>query len=291
MALIKWAELREEEFEDAVKKSDGLCLVPVGCFEMHGQHLPVRTDVYEAEAIAEAAAELETAVVFPAFEFGAVASLVEWRGAVRLDPHLMLDLLENYCTEIARNGFDKIMLVNYHGGNTGFLGYFSSMLGYKYRDFSVITVFPHAHIHDEMLPNVEKYGLSYYPDLTEEDLDVMRDYTYNNHVGGHGCMLETCLMLHIHPELVRMDRLGTVSGLPTHKGDRFVEAGVVGPGWGLNFPNSYCATDPVRATARLGKVMLDILAEKVAKAARVFKEDNKYFVEQREKKRPHYPNN
>ena len=291
MALIKWAELREEEFEDAVKKSDGLCLVPVGCFEMHGQHLPVRTDVYQAEAIAEAAAKLETAVVFPAFEFGAVSSLVEWRGAVRLDPHLMLDLLENYCTEIARNGFDKIMLVNYHGGNTGFLGYFSSMLGYKHRDFSVITVFPHAHIHDEMLPNVEKYGLSYYPDLTEEDLDVMRDYVYNQHVGGHGCMLETCVMLYIHPELVRMDRLGTVSGLPTHKGDRFVEAGVVVPGWCLNFPNSYCATDPVRATARLGKVMLDILAEKVAKAARVFKEDNKYFVEQREKKRPHYPNN
>jgi creatinine amidohydrolase len=291
MALIKWAELREEEFEDAVKKSDGLCLVPVGCFEMHGQHLPVRTDVYQAEAIAEAAAKLETAVVFPAFEFGAVSSLVEWRGAVRLDPHLMLDLLENYCTEIARNGFDKIMLVNYHGGNTGFLGYFSSMLGHKHRDFSVITVFPHAHIHDEMLPNVEKHGLSYYPDLTEEDLDVMRDYVYNQHVGGHGCMLETCVMLYIHPELVRMDRLGTVSGLPTHKGDRFVEAGVVVPGWCLNFPNSYCATDPVRATARLGKVMLDILAEKVAKAARVFKEDNKYLVEQREKKRPHYPNN
>ena len=134
MALIKWAELREEEFEDAVKKSDGLCMIPVGCFEMHGQHLPVRTDVYEAEAIAEAAAELETAVVFPAFEFGAVASLVEWKGAVRLDPHLMLDLLENYCTEIARNGFDKILLVNYHGGNTGFLGHFGNVLSYKYRN-------------------------------------------------------------------------------------------------------------------------------------------------------------
>ena len=102
-------------------------------------------------------------------------------------------------------------------------------------------------------------------------------------------MLETCVMLHIHPELVRMDRLGTVDGLPTHKGDRFVEAGVVGPGWGLNFPNSYCATDPVRATARLGKVMLRILSEKVANLARIFKEDNKYFVEQREKKHPYYP--
>ena len=291
MSILRWAELREEEFEDAVKKSDGLCLIPVGCFEMHGQHLPVRTDVYQAEAIAEAAAELETAVVFPAFEFGAVSGLVEWKGAVRLEPHLMLDLLENYCTEIARAGFDKIMLVNYHGGNGGFLSYFSSMLGYKHRDFSVITVDPRAHIHDEMLPNVEKYGLSYYPELTEEDLDVMRDYTYNHHVGGHGCMLETCVMLHIHPELVRMDRLGTVSGLPTHKGDRFVEAGAVVPGWSLNFPNSYCATDPVRATARLGKVMLRILSEKVANMARIFKEDNKYLEERRERKRPYYPKN
>lgn len=61
MSLLKWAELREEEFEDAAKAANGLCIVPVGCYEMHGQHLPVRTDVYQAEAVANAAAELETA--------------------------------------------------------------------------------------------------------------------------------------------------------------------------------------------------------------------------------------
>ena len=285
---MNWSELREEEFEDAVKKSDGLCLIPVGCFEMHGQHLPVRTDVYEAEAITNAAAELETAVVFPAFEFGAVSGLVEWRGAVRLDPHLMLDLLENYCTEIARNGFDKIMLVNYHGGNRGFLSYFASLLSYKHRDFSVITIFPTTPI-PTLYAAVQKDGLAPYPEITEEDVDVMREFVEDEHVSGHGCMMETCLMLHVRPDLVRMDRLGTVSGLPTHKGDRFAEAGV--GGWGLNFPNSYCATDPVRATASIGRLILRLSAEQVAKAARVFKEDNKYFVEQREKKRPHYPNN
>ena len=290
MALIRWAELREEEFEDAVKKSDGLCLIPVGCFEMHGQHLPVRTDVYEAEAITEAAAELETAVVFPAFEFGAVSGLVEWKGAVRLEPHLMLDLLENYCTEIARAGFDKIMLVNYHGGNMGFLGYFSSMLSYKYRNFSAITVFPSTPI-PTIYEAVKKEGLASYPELTEEDLDVMREFVEDQHVSGHGCMVETCLMLHIRPDLVRMDRLGTVDGLPTHKGDRIGAAGAGTDGWLLNFPNSYCATDPVRSTANIGRLILRLSAEKVAKTARVFKEDNKYFVEQREKKRPHYPNN
>ena len=55
MRLFKWAELREEEFEDAAKAANGLCIVPVGCYEMHGQHLPVRTDVYQAEASADAA--------------------------------------------------------------------------------------------------------------------------------------------------------------------------------------------------------------------------------------------
>ncbi len=289
MRILKWAELREEEFEDAVKQSDGLCIIPVGCYEMHGQHLPVRTDVYEAEAIAEAAAGLECAVLFPAFEFGQVSGLVEWKGAVRLDPHLMLDLLENYCTEIARQGFDKILLLNYHGGNHNFLGYFTNMLAHTDRDFSVITVFPSTPIPD-VYAAIQKNGLAAYPEITEEDVDVMREFVEDEHVSGHGCMVETCLMLHIRPDLVRMDRLGTVSGLPTHKGDRFAKVGVGVPGWCLNFPNSYCATDPVRANARIGKLLLRLSAEQVAKAARVFKEDNRYFIEQRERKRSHYPN-
>ena len=39
-----WENLREEEFKDAIKKSGGLCILPVGCLEKHGQHLPVGTD-------------------------------------------------------------------------------------------------------------------------------------------------------------------------------------------------------------------------------------------------------
>ena len=74
---MKWMELREEEFEEAVQRSGGLCVVPVGCFEMHGQHLPVGTDVYEAVAVAEKAAEMEDVVIFPAFEFGDVARPLE----------------------------------------------------------------------------------------------------------------------------------------------------------------------------------------------------------------------
>lgn len=38
--------------------------------------------------------EFEDAVVFPAFEFGDVSGLVEWRGGVNIDPVLRLQLLK-----------------------------------------------------------------------------------------------------------------------------------------------------------------------------------------------------
>ena len=47
-----WENLREEEFDDAIVRSGGLCIVPVGCLEKHGQHLPVGTDVIHITEIA-----------------------------------------------------------------------------------------------------------------------------------------------------------------------------------------------------------------------------------------------
>ena len=48
-----WENLREEEFEGAIEKSNGVCIVPVGCLEKHGQHLPVGTDVIHVTEIAK----------------------------------------------------------------------------------------------------------------------------------------------------------------------------------------------------------------------------------------------
>ena len=44
-----WENLREEEFTQAIEKSGRLCVMPVGCLEMHGQHLPLNTDCLIAE--------------------------------------------------------------------------------------------------------------------------------------------------------------------------------------------------------------------------------------------------
>lgn len=288
---MNWAELREEEFDKAVKETDGLCIIPVGCYEMHGQHLPVRTDVFEAEAVARAAAEMEPACVFPAFEFGDSSALVEWKGAIRLDPEVMLRVLENYCTEIARHGFRKILLLNYHGGNPPFLNFFMNMLDYKYRDFTVLSMFPVPLFVEEVWPTLKEKGFDHYPELLPEDVEVIRDFVEGKKLDGHGGLLETSLMLAIRPDLVRMDRLGAVDGRDTHKADKLSEAGLLNAYslWTLNFPNSYCADDPHHANERIGKLMLRLSAEKVARGCRAFKEDSALFEERIEKKRKFYP--
>ena len=285
---MKWGELREEEFDAAIEKSGGLCMIPIGCYEMHGEHLPVRTDVFEAEAIAWAASEIEPAVVFPAFEFGDSNALVNRKGTIRLDPEVMMKVAENFCTEIARHGFDRILFVNHHGGNLPFLDFFLNSLDYKQRDFTVLYTYPCPKFKD-IYADIEANGLANYPELLPEDVEIIRDFLENNRTDGHGGFLETSLMLAIRPDLVKLDRMGAVDGkskdvsYPLWNADLNSFYSL----WSLNFPNSF-AGEPVETNTRIGKVILRLSAESVANAAKVFKENNHLFKERIEKKREFY---
>ena len=79
-----WENLREEEFAKAIEESKGVCVMPIGCHEMHGQHLPINTDVLIADYVAKKAAEIEPVCVFPAFDFGDIQGIHGHKGTVML---------------------------------------------------------------------------------------------------------------------------------------------------------------------------------------------------------------
>ena len=123
---MNWERLRAEEFKSAVERSGGLCVLPIGCVEKHGQHLPLGTDIIAARAVVEQAAQMEEVVVFPnAMWLGDVMELhsqkdpftTGYEGFIALNPKTLLTVLEELCDEMARNGFRKILIVNNHGGN------------------------------------------------------------------------------------------------------------------------------------------------------------------------------
>ena len=65
-----WENLREEEFLSAIEQSHGVCAIPIGCVETHGQHLPLGCDVMHAREMTVRAAEKEPVCVFPPIYFG-----------------------------------------------------------------------------------------------------------------------------------------------------------------------------------------------------------------------------
>ena len=273
---MQWENLREEEFDVAIKSSGGVCVVPVGCLEMHGQHLPVGTDTKTCTYIALEAAKKEPVVVFPGLYFGSVPGLNMWHGTIDFSLELRLRMLDELCSEIARNGFKKIMLLNGHGGNCATLSAFVRSTLHTKKDYVVVSRNEYQYGIQRLARELR--GGQKFPELTDEDIKNVFEFCENEYLTGHACVNETSIMLAIDPENVDVSRADAVSGLDLHKTDRFTNKpysidGGVGF-WLVDHPNSFEGEHIELASANIGKVILRKRIEYQAEACRLLKEDN-----------------
>lgn len=283
---MKWENLREEEFDAAIKKSGGLCILPLGCLEKHGQHLPVGTDYIEAQDVVDAALQLEDAVVFPtgawlgevscfhAFSDPARARL---RGCIGIKQSTLLTVLGELCDEIARNGFTKILIVNCHGGNIAMLKHFIRSQTYEGKPYATMSTFAldFGALTPMKLIETVKTRKESFPDVTEKDIETLKGYIKTGWGGGHADFRETSLVMAHDPSLVAEDRYEAEGGLSIHRTDYLSRLGVDAPNlWLANHPSSYDALPPYGASAAIGRVMVTLSAERLAKIFKVLKEDD-----------------
>ena len=291
-----WEELREEEFEEAIKRSGGLCVLPLGCLEKHGQHLPVGTDYFEALDTVIEASRSEEAVVFPTGAWlGEVSCFhsiknpqgAKLNGCIGIKQSTILTVLEELCDEIARNGFDKILIVNCHGGNIALLKHFIRCQTYGEKPYATMSTFAldfHATAPKRLLEaiRVRHADFDY---VTDDDLKALESYAKTGYGGGHADFRETSLMLFHNEELVSPESYEKESGLSTHVSDKLTDLGVETPNaWLANFPSSYEALPPHGASKTIGKLMFTLSVERLAKIFKAIKEDTsatKYAIAQR----------
>ena len=255
-----WTELTSERFADALRVSGGLCLLPMGCIERHGSHLPVGTDQITADAVARAAAEREPGVVFPAYYFAKIFTARHYVGTFALTRKLLLPLLEATCDEIARNGFRKVLIVNGHGGNRSMISFFLRTLLDEPRDYVV-------------------YSSDYF--VLEEEARQKWHEVRSSNFGGHGDEMETCMMLHLRPDLVHMEAItAPEDGLSRERMSRLpgLETSV---SWYADHPTHY-AGDARGATAENGRFLFEACVEKVVRQMRAVKADEEIPRLQRE---------
>ena len=247
---VQWEELTGADFQSAIKKSQGSCVLPFGIIEKHGPQLPLGTDLINVRYVSAQAAQQEYAVVFPAYYFGQIFEARHEPGTLAYGEHLQMELLQATTDEMGRNGCKKILIVNGHGGNGSFLPYFAQAQLAAPHDY-VVYVLAHA----------EKAA----------GRPVVKDKT-DMHAGES----ETAHTMISRPDLVHMDRAKAESGADQNRLDlpRDVYTGIW---WYARFPNHY-AGDGSGATRELGAFDMKAWTDQVTNAIRSVKADAKEFA-------------
>lgn len=170
LAETDWSVVSETDYDVAI--------LPWGATEAHNYHLPYATDVYESEAIAAEAARLAwergtRALVLPAIPFGVNVQQIGIPGTINMNPSTMASVLADVIDSLDVQEMHRLVILNGHGGND-----FRAMI----RELQRST--------DVFLSTVSWFRIP----GTQDGFDDP---------GDHAGELETSLMLHLRPDLVR----------------------------------------------------------------------------------------
>jgi len=247
---FRYEELTAPDFVQAVEKSGKTCILPIGVFEKHGPHLPLGTDLFTAREFAFRAAEKEYTVVYPWYYFSQINEAKHQPGTIAYSPELIWKILQETLNELARNGFDKIIIVNGHGGNNAFLNFFGMAQLSERRSYSLYWFRPTDD--PEVAKKVEE--------LTQHD-------PFNAHAGNEESSVEKA----ITPDLVHLERAVMQSGVDQDrlKNLPFVYTGIW---WYASYPNHY-GGDGTKANAKAGELVINSTVDQLVKMIQAVKKD------------------
>lgn len=171
LAETTWQAVKASNFE--------VVILPWGATEAHNYHLPYATDNYQCDYVAAEAARLAweqgaKVVVLPTIPFGVNTGQLDITLDMNLSPSTQLAILRDVVRVLDRQGIRKLVVLNGHGGND-----FRQLLRELQAEFSRVLL------------------------CTATLFRVVDRSAYFSAPGDHADEMETSMMLHIAPHLVR----------------------------------------------------------------------------------------
>jgi creatinine amidohydrolase len=187
---FSWAGSTYEEIQSIGEQDGSVLIIPIGSIEQHGHHLPVATDTILVDAVVSRTGKHLTEndalpfVVAPTIWTGFSLHHMDFGGTLTASFHVLLDLLTSIVESGLKNGFDSVLIVNGHGGNTALISAATSEVGADATDSQILSCT--------------------YFQLAAPWIDEVRDSDLGGI--GHAGEFETSLMLHLRPDLVQEEK-------------------------------------------------------------------------------------
>jgi creatinine amidohydrolase len=185
---MTWPEVRDAA-------AAGLPVVlAVGSTEQHGPHLPLATDTILPVGVALKAAERVPLVVAPPVRFGARSRALSgggetFPGTLSLRGATLIATVSEVLMALARSGFTKLVLQNWHYENAGYLWESADLAFERHPDVRIAVL------------------ESPLPPLSPEELDSLFPGGFPGMDVEHASILETSMMLALRPDLVLQDQI------------------------------------------------------------------------------------
>lgn len=112
MDLLPTATTKDER-----ERGSHIAVLPVGSFEQHGDYLPLITDTIVACAIAGEVAAAYNLMLLPPITISCSHEHSAWPGTVSISAKTLHQVVNDIAESAARNGADRLLIVNGHGGN------------------------------------------------------------------------------------------------------------------------------------------------------------------------------
>jgi creatinine amidohydrolase len=170
-----------------VSRSASVVIAPIAACEQHSRHLAVWTDTVLVSAVAAGVEErlpLEV-LLLPTQWMGASAHHLRFGGTLSAEVDTHVQILVDLLTPLLDDGYERLLVLNGHGGNTDTMQMALRKLRPRY---------PQRHV----------TAASYW-DLAARELAGLAEGPRK--VMGHACEFETSMMLHLRPDLVRSDQI------------------------------------------------------------------------------------
>lgn len=160
-------------------------VVPLGITEQHGYHLPLSTDIFNAEEIAARASALSGCFVAPTLHYAFSGGMLP--GTINISPPVVSLLLMDIFRSLIAQGFKNIVVLLGHGGSENTAAVNEAATNFQRLD-----------------PSLEDICICVVP-FWELSPAYMKAFDEGDY---HAGKYETSMMLYWHPELVQSE--GTV---------------------------------------------------------------------------------
>lgn len=182
MIDLRIEEMTTSELEEELTRNP-VVILPIGATEAHGPHLPLGTDSFQPEAMADMLAKRIDGLVAPPIKYGHHSSTRNMTGTIGISFDTLRALTRDILEALVADGFSKFVILSGHAGHV---------------HLAALKVA----VEEVVRKNDIKIML-----LTDYDLawEVSEDMGIKDK-DGHGGLIETSRIMAIAPELVGEER-------------------------------------------------------------------------------------